>query len=186
MGSADQRLGTHTPGREAQLGSHIQWRMLGELPETPYLSDWASFLVSKQQESSPSSRKVLEGSPWTLLPPAIPGCYETQMGPRLPLPPGSPFVPNPSTENQQPVGPPVVGLHEALPAASDHIAHDGNERAARGKHHYLPPHWAAMGTLKIAFFFTPRDDSRVALLGPASREAGGGKWGWGKEKEATG
>ena len=93
---------------------------------------------------------------------------------------------NPSTENQQPVGSPGAGLHNALLAASDHTVRDGNKQAARGKHHPLPPHWAAMGKLKIAFFFTTRDDSRVAQLGPASREAGGGKWGWGKEKEATG
>lgn len=32
-------------------------------------------------------------------------------------------------------------------------------------------------------FFTTGDDSRVAQLGPASGEAGGGKWGWGKRKK---
>lgn len=52
-------------------------------------------------------------------------------------------------------------------------------RKQTGSKEQTPPtptiHWAVMGKLKIAFF-TTRDDSRVAQLGPASgrQEAGSG------------
>lgn len=90
-------------------------------------------------------------------------------------------IPARGIENCQPGGTPEAGLHNALPAASLYKKETNRQPGINTTPTPHPP----PGSNRRAenSFFTTGDDSRVAQLGPASGEAGGGKWGWGERRK---